>query len=278
MNKKRIRDMGLFALAVFSVLTMGINSALAYFTTYTVAEGGYTVHLGDRTQIRESFDSWTKHLTVTSDPEAEPVFVRARAFCARYGFHYAAASDRWTTGKGGWNEIVPAGPDEYYYYTEMLRGGESTDVLDVVIEIPSKEEGETLEDGENFNVIVIYESTPVRYREDGTPYADWTQTLDVVTDTGSGTVTPETETGGETSEAAGSGEAAGGETSEAAGSGEAASSETSEAAGSGEAAGGETSEAAGSGEAAGGETSGAAGSGEASGGEGTAGESGGEQQ
>lgn len=216
MNKKRIRDVGLFALAVFSVLTMGINSALAYFTTYTVAEGGYTVHLGDRTQIRESFDSWTKHLTVTNDPEAEPVFVRARAFCARYGFHYASASDRWTTGKGGWNEIVPAGPDEYYYYTEMLRGGESTDVLDVVIEIPSKEEGETFDEGENFNVIVIYESTPVRYREDGTPYADWTQTLDVVTDTGSGTVTPETEAGGE---------AAGGETSGAEGSGEASGGE-----------------------------------------------------
>lgn len=217
MNKKRIRDLGLFALAAVSVLTMGINSALAYFTTYTVAEGGHTVHLGDRTQIRESFDSWTKHLTVTNDAGSEPVYVRARAFCARYGFHYAAASDRWTTEKGSWNEIVPGGGDEYFYYKEMLKGGESTDVLDVVIEIPVKEEGVVFEEGESFNVIVIYESTPVRYREDGTPYADWTQTLDVVTDTGSGSVTPQIESGGETQ---GSGEAAGGETPEAQASGE----------------------------------------------------------
>ena len=29
-----------------------------------------------------------------------------------------------------------------------------------------------------FNVVVIYESTPVMYREDGTPYADWNVVLD----------------------------------------------------------------------------------------------------
>lgn len=184
MKKKTIGYLGLSLLTAASVLTAGVSGALAYFTTYTGAEGGHVVHLGDRTQIRESFDSWTKHVTVTSDPESEPVYVRARAFCARYGFRYQPSSERWTTGKGGWNEIVPEGADEYYYYTEILNGGESTEVLDVVIDIPSKEEDEKFEDGDNFNVIVIYESTPVRYHEDGTPYADWTQTLDVVTDTG----------------------------------------------------------------------------------------------
>ena len=28
-------------------------------------------------------------------------------------------------------------------------------------------------------MIVIYESTPVKYKEDGTPYADWTTVLEV---------------------------------------------------------------------------------------------------
>ena len=35
-----------------------------------------------------------------------------------------------------------------------------------------------LKDGLTFNVVVIYESTPVLYREDGTPYADWNAVLD----------------------------------------------------------------------------------------------------
>lgn len=210
MKKKTIRNLGLCLLAGFSVLAAGVNGTLAYFTTYTGAEGGHVVHLGDRTQIRESFDSWTKHVTVTSDPESEPVYVRARAFCVRYGFRYQPSSARWTAAKGSWNEIVPEGADEYYYYTDILQGGESTDVLDVVIDIPSKEEDEKFEDGDSFNVIVIYESTPVRYHEDGTPYADWTQTLDVVTDTGE----PEVQAQGDVSTAGTSGAGINGNVSE----------------------------------------------------------------
>lgn len=61
--------------------------------------------------------------------------------------------------------------------------------MDVVIDIPAMPEGNEPgqtkpEDGESFNVIVIYESTPVRYDENGEPYADWSETLDVVTATG----------------------------------------------------------------------------------------------
>lgn len=37
---------------------------------------------------------------------------------------------------------------------------------------------EELKDNLTFNVIVIYESTPVMYNEDGTPYADWNAVLD----------------------------------------------------------------------------------------------------
>ena len=35
--------------------------------------------------------------------------------------------------------------------------------------------------GDSFHVAVIYESTPVRYNADGTPYADWDEVLNSVT-------------------------------------------------------------------------------------------------
>ena len=37
----------------------------------------------------------------------------------------------------------------------------------------------------SFNVVVIYETTPVLYREDGTPYADWSAKVDAKTVEGS---------------------------------------------------------------------------------------------
>ena len=37
---------------------------------------------------------------------------------------------------------------------------------------------EDVEPGTDFNVVVIYESTPVLYDSDGNPYADWTAKVD----------------------------------------------------------------------------------------------------
>ena len=73
---------------------------------------------------------------------------------------YSDASGKWTPGEDG-----------YYYYADIVEGGQTTEPLDVKIEnIP--------EDAKDFNVIVIHESTPVQYDEDGKPYADWNIKLD----------------------------------------------------------------------------------------------------
>ena len=43
-----------------------------------------------------------------------------------------------------------------------------------------------LKDGESFSVVVVYESTPVRYNAAGTAYADWNaQIVEVGSTTGS---------------------------------------------------------------------------------------------
>ena len=55
-----------------------------------------------------------------------------------------------------------------------MNGGEQTDELDIKLSnIPDSAVA-----GDSFTVVVVYETTPVLYNEDGTPYADWSVTLD----------------------------------------------------------------------------------------------------
>lgn len=158
----------LAALVLAVILTAGIGKAWAYFTTYAEAAGGYTIELGDRTQIREEFADWTKRVVITAEEDSkEPVYVRAKAFCGNaYTLDYSDASGKWTPGGDG-----------YYYYGDALKAGESAEELLVHIGNIPKE----AKVGDSFHVAVIYESTPVRYNADGTPYADWDEVLNSVT-------------------------------------------------------------------------------------------------
>lgn len=91
--------------------------------------------------------------------DSEPVYIRVKAFCgSEYSLVFSDESGKWTPGEDG-----------YYYYSDIVNGGGTTDELLVKIEnVP-----EDVTDADSFNVVVVYESTPVLYREDGTPYADW---------------------------------------------------------------------------------------------------------
>ena len=158
------RTLLLSALALLLVLGGSIGETIAYFSTYAEAKGGYTIELGDSTEIREEFSNWTKRVSIASDANSEPVFIRVKAFCgSRYTLSYTDATGRWSLGGDGW-----------YYYSEIVEGGAATGELQIHIDnVPS-----TVTDGDSFNVVVIYESTPVRYREDGSAYADWSSVLD----------------------------------------------------------------------------------------------------
>ena len=83
--------------------------------------------------------------------------------------------------------------DGYYYYNSAVPGGGKTSELSLKIEnIP-----EDPEDMERFNVVVIYESTPVRYHEDGSAFTVEETDWDEIVDTGSTESTGGTEGGGE---------------------------------------------------------------------------------
>lgn len=159
-------------LALALVMTAGIGKAWAYFTTYAQAQGGILIELGSETEITEKFSSWTKHLTIANDEGSEPVYIRAKVF---YGGDYTV-----TCEGTGW----APGADGYYYYNDIVEGGRSTEEL--LVKIGGIPEGEDLKDQQTINIIVIYESTPVRYDEDGDPYADWNVILD------NGTTSPDT--------------------------------------------------------------------------------------
>lgn len=180
MKRRRFYPGALALAALTAVAFAGIGEAWSYFTTYAEAAGGYTIQLGDRTEITEEFTDWTKHVVIENVESSEPVYIRARAFCgSQYTLVYSG--EGWTQGSDG-----------YYYYGNIVNGGASTGQLDIRIEnIPADPE-----EMERFNVVVIYESTPVKYHEDGTPYTveetDWSELLD----TGS-TVSGGTEGGGQ---------------------------------------------------------------------------------
>ena len=150
-------------LAVIVIITVTLTTALAYFTTNTEASGGYPIHLGGSTEVYERFQNWTKHVTIYSDEGSQPVFVRARAFWgSEYNGEYAA-NGAWRNGGDGW-----------WYCNDILNGGEQTAELDIKLSnIPDSAVA-----GDSFTVVVVYETTPVLYNEDGTPYADWSVTLD----------------------------------------------------------------------------------------------------
>ena len=164
------------SLLVAVVLVAGgsVSRAWSYFTTYAVARGGHQLHFGDETEINEEFDSWTKHISIASDADSTPVFVRVKAFTRsdyQENLKYYPAED------GTWYD----GGDGYWYCSSLLLGGQATPVIDVKLEnAPKVDDPEAA----GFNIVVIYEKTPALYANaaeaaerginQGDAFADWT--------------------------------------------------------------------------------------------------------
>lgn len=160
----KCKNILLSAAAGMLILSAGAGSTWAYFTTYTEARGGYPIQLGSQSRVEEEVGEWTKHVTVSNDENSsQPVYIRVKAFSgSQYALTYSSS--------GAWSP----GEDGYYYYSGIVEPGGTTEVLDIKIEgVPAD-----AKEGDSFNVVVIYESTPVCYQEDGIPYADWSMILD----------------------------------------------------------------------------------------------------
>lgn len=154
------------------VLSSSIGGAWSYFTTYAEAKGGYTISLGDTTTVHEDFSEWQKKISVANEADSQPVYIRVKVFAgAKYqdAIKYSG-SEKWIVGDDG-----------YYLYSDPVNANESTEEL--IVSLKEAKDNVAQKDGEKFNVVVIYESTPVLYKEGsgepvGIENADWTRKVD----------------------------------------------------------------------------------------------------
>lgn len=164
----------LAALAMVLVLGAGAGSAWAYFTTYVEAEGGCVVNLGDTTRIQEDVTYLHKAVTITSETTSQPVWIRVKAYYAEGDLTIESSTGKWSKGEND---------DGWWYYADIVKAGETTDVLDVTISVPKESINEKIP-VEDFDVVVIYESTPVEYDDAGKPVpndpklVDWDKKMD----------------------------------------------------------------------------------------------------
>ena len=157
LNKKTL---GLAGAALFLTAGLSVGSAMAYFTTYTQVSGGAALSLGTTSTIpEETVENWTKHVTIENTGDID-CFVRVRAFAgSQYQEHLVYSGDNWNLEADG-----------YYYYSQVLSPGESSGELLISID--------NMDSDQSFNVIVVQESAPVIYDENGNPTGDWDHILD----------------------------------------------------------------------------------------------------
>jgi len=168
MNKK---SLFLALLAVILVFSASIGNALAYFTAYTTAEGRKTLTLLPRTTIEEPTANEKKKEIVIANTGNAPCFVRVKAFAGSDIVMNVTAGNGWTDGDGS----------DYWYFTPVLMPGASTNKLEIALSnIP-----EAAENGDSFNIVVVYESVPAIYDSSNDSYvADWTRDVHVVEEDG----------------------------------------------------------------------------------------------
>jgi len=154
--------------AVFLVTCLSVGTTMAYFTTYAVAQGGYSIVLGGmETEIEEEVNlvDPRKEVKIKNTGNTES-FVRLKVLTGN-----VLKENMQCTEPGGEGKWI-AGEDDYYYFSDVLQPDESTTQLNVSFVFPK-------EKLEQFNVIIVQECTPVLYDAEGMPYADWNNKADI---------------------------------------------------------------------------------------------------
>lgn len=163
-NFSKKKTICLSATALLMAGAMTVHTAMAYFTTYVTAKGGYPITLGAQTEIKEEFSNWTKRISI-ENTGGTPCYVRVKAFCgSELTLSYAGPEGMWEKGDG-----------DYWYYMDMVPAEGKTEELLISIHF------DTEEPPKDFNVIVAQECTPVLYDESGNPYGDWEHPADPTT-------------------------------------------------------------------------------------------------
>lgn len=169
MNKRRLL---LALLAVIMVLSVSIGPALAYFSTYTVAEGKKPIKVVPDTTITESVANETqKVLHVTNDGNA-PCFVRVKAFAPEDISLSLKSGENWTGGT-----YDSASQCWVFTYNVVLMTTKpDNETTDLTIEIDLSGLAAGVDD---FNIAVVYESTTAIWHNGAYVADDWNWAQDV---------------------------------------------------------------------------------------------------
>ena len=171
--KKNIsnKTIGLALMALILTLGISVGGVMAYFTTYTEAEGGVVLNFDyPTTDVEEYVVDGKKEIKLLNTGDYD-CYVRLKALTGD-----AYKDNLIYTEPDGAGKWVP-GADGYYYYSDIIEAKEKTSQINVGFKFPVKEEGD--EPPADFNVIIIQECTQVLYDEDGNPFADWNRLADV---------------------------------------------------------------------------------------------------
>ncbi len=146
----------LSAAALLLAGAVSLPKAMAYFTTYAAAGGGVEVRISNtRTEVEEKVEGLTKQIQL-KNTSTQDEYVRVKVLCgSAFTLEFTNESGKWSLNEDG-----------YWYYSDILKPGDTTKPLLAGITVPEDQK-------DDFDVIVVEESTPVLYDENGDPYADW---------------------------------------------------------------------------------------------------------
>lgn len=170
-NKKHImtslvKRAGFVVLAATLCIAALSGTAFAYFTANTSASGGHELTLGYESHIEEELDGLDKNITMTNTGETD-IMVRVQIFYSNWMNESGDITVDTHNAEGfdGWSPVASSGSEgETWEYKGVLKPGESTSAL--VAEVSAKSEIK------DFDIIVIGQTSPIYYDENGTlvPY------------------------------------------------------------------------------------------------------------
>ena len=156
----------LAVLAMVLVLGLSVGTAWSYFTDTTTAEGSVTLSVEPTTTIDEENGPGTKAIRIRNTSDMSPLWVRARVYAATE-LGADASGTNWS------GQIV-----DWYQYGEPVAPGAATEPLNVTFTLKrpfdATENPNGANDGDEQNIVVIYECVPVSYDASGNALpANW---------------------------------------------------------------------------------------------------------
>ena len=150
----------LTAIALALILSVSVGLTYAYFSDYQSVKGSGTVALGGTTEIHDKYDKAKKTVSIENTGETE-VVVRVAVY-GPVGRDANGNPIETIVDLGSNWQKVGEGDNAYYYYTKVLKPGDTTTDLVAHTEFLTNEDL-----GSEANVVVIHESSQVAYDADG---------------------------------------------------------------------------------------------------------------